>query len=103
MFSFDAQPCIVQIEFEDGDTLNCVSRESIRTVWEYQNEWEKDKDPVVGDRVYAEFSEQDGWFWGKVSNVTRNKRSRHDHYSVSLLFITTSIPNRQHCKLTDLS
>jgi hypothetical protein len=88
---------MLQIEFEDGDTLNCVSRDNIRTVWEYQNEFcrplplEKDKkDPVVGDRVYAEFSEQDGWFWGKVSNVTRKKRSRHNHYSVSLLFITTS-------------
>jgi hypothetical protein len=104
MFSlFDAQSYILQIEFEDGDALNCVPRENIRTVWEYQNEFcrplvlEKDKNPVVGDRVYAEFSEHDGWFWGKVSNVTRNKRSRHDRYSVSLLFIhrTTRVPSQQ--------
>lgn len=44
-----------------------------------------DKEPMVGDRVYAYFKSRkySGWWWGKVSKVTRKKHSHHNKYWVS--------------------
>lgn len=61
-----------------------MSRGKIRTVLEYQKEFGtavvvKDQDPVVGDRVYAYFEDDEvnGWFWGKVRKVTKKKQNHH--------------------------
>lgn len=74
---------LYQIEFDDGDKRTNVPRRDVRTANE-ADQIERDRDPEVGDRVYAKFTNNQ-WYWGEISAITRKKRSHRDHFSVSTL------------------